>query len=144
MMESENKKKEDVAAAVQVLMGMVDEKLVGELTDGYHSYNELYKFRMLYNAGFFNLLARIPNNPFEVHRSRLHNDGEEIFDGKWFIVSAKLPSGIISNHYHIDDWDFFDCPVYLKSNFKYDGHTSKDVMNRLTDFIKSNFHWSLI
>ena len=31
---------------------------VGEVSDGYHTFNELYRYRMLYNAAFFNLLAR--------------------------------------------------------------------------------------
>lgn len=31
---------------------------MGEVSDGYHTFNELYRYRMLYNAAFFNLLAR--------------------------------------------------------------------------------------
>ena len=28
----------------------------GEVSDGFHSFNELYHYRMLYNAAFFNSL----------------------------------------------------------------------------------------
>lgn len=31
---------------------------VGELNDGYHSFNELYRFRLLYNAALFNEWAK--------------------------------------------------------------------------------------
>lgn len=30
---------------------------MGEVSDGYHTFNELYQYRMLYNAAFFNELA---------------------------------------------------------------------------------------
>lgn len=41
---------------------------MGEVSDGYHTFNELYRYRMLYNAAFFNLLAR--NGQVEVCKSR--------------------------------------------------------------------------
>lgn len=31
---------------------------MGNVSDGYHTFNELYKYRMLYNAAFFNELAK--------------------------------------------------------------------------------------
>lgn len=43
---------------------------VGELRDGYHSFNELYRFRMLYNAALFNEWAR--QGKYDVHRSTSH------------------------------------------------------------------------
>ena len=81
----------------------------GEITedtsDGYHTFKELYEYRKLYNAGMFNLL---PKN-FNVHKSKRHSDGELCFGGGWFIVMATLPTGQISNHYELKDWDLFKC-----------------------------------
>ena len=77
----------------------------GEISDGYHTFNELYRFRLLYNAAFFNLLPKEI-----VHKSKRHHDGEECFGGGWFIVMANLPTGQISNHYELKDWDLFQIP----------------------------------
>lgn len=110
--------------------------LEGEMrspSDGYHTFDELYEFRKLYNAAFFNEIADIPHA--KVHKSKRHFDGEECFGGGWFIVMATLPTGQISNHYELKDWDLFDCKEQEKAD-EWDGHTPKDVMDRLTAFLK--------
>ena len=106
---------------------------VGDLNDGYHSFNELYEYRKLYNAAFFNELVK--NNVCKVHKSKKHSDGEECFGGGWFIVMADLPTGQISNHYELKDWDLFICPEQEYAD-KWDGHNPKDVINRLKEYIK--------
>ena len=101
----------------------------GEISDGYHTFNELYYYRMLYNAAFFNML------PKEwVHKSKKHNDGEECFGGGWFIVMANLPTGQISNHYEIKDWDLFQIPEKEIAD-KWDGHTPQEAANRLHKYL---------
>ena len=68
------------------------------LSDGYHTFKELYDYRMIYNALWLNELAL--NHPeYHVHKSWKHHDGENCFGGGWFIVMAELPTGQISNHY---------------------------------------------
>lgn len=106
-----------------------------KLTDGYHSFTELYEFRKIYNAALFNKFEQDSYDSYDVHKSWRHNDGELCFGGDWFIVSAKLPSGLISNHYHKSDWDLFKIPIYEKALFKYDNHTSQDVLFRLKNLI---------
>ena len=101
-----------------------------EVSDGYHTFDELYEFRKLYNAAFFNFLAENEH----VHKSKKHSDGEECFGGGWFIVIADLPTGQISNHYELKDWDLFKCEERELAD-KWDGHTSKDVMERLEAYI---------
>ena len=44
---------------------------------------------------------------------------------------ALLPEGQISNHYELKDWELFQVPEHEKALFKFDGHTSEDVMTRL-------------
>jgi hypothetical protein len=117
-----------------------------DTSDGYHTFKELYEFRKVYNATLFNEWGKqmqeylkwesedwqILNLPkYDVHKSWRHNDGELCFGGGWFIVVANLPSGQISNHYQAHDWDLFDIPVYEKAKYPFDGHTSKDVLDRL-------------
>ncbi len=102
---------------------------VGELSDGYHTYNELYEFRKVYNAALFNEWAK--SEMWCVHKSKRHHDGEECFGGGWFIVMADLPEGQISNHYELKDWDLFDIEEHSRALFEFDGHTSADVLDRL-------------
>ncbi len=107
---------------------------MGSVSDGYHTFDELYEQRMLYNAAFMNYL---PHEEFRVHKSKRHNDGEEPFGGGWFIVMAVLPDGKqISNHYEMKDWDLFQVPTQPRAD-KWDGHTAEDVANRLEEYLKN-------
>ena len=104
----------------------------GEVSDGYHTFNELYEYRLLYNASFFNELAK--QNLYDVHKSKKHSDGEECFGGGWFVVMAELPTGQVSNHYELKDWDLFQVPEKEKANV-WDGHTPQDVAKRMREFL---------
>ena len=107
-----------------------------EFSDGYHTFNELYDYRKAYNAAFFNELAK--QGLYDVHKSRLHSDGEIPFgDPNWFIVMAELPTGQISNHYEMKDWDLFDIPEKERSN-TWDGHSPQDVYERLVKYLNNN------
>jgi len=97
-------------------------------SDGYHTFKELYEFRKVYNAALFNEWAA--QHKYAVHKSKLHSDGTEPFGGGWFIVQAHLPTGQISNHYELKDWDLFKCDEWPQAD-PWDGHTSKDVLDRL-------------
>lgn len=100
-----------------------------EISDGYHTFNELYEFRKQYNAALFNEWGK--KGKYNVHKSIRHYDGELCFGGNWFIVVALLPSGQITNHYKMTDWDLFNIPQVDKSLYQFDGHTPKDVLERL-------------
>ena len=100
-----------------------------EVSDGYHTFGELYEFRKVYNAALFNEWAS--SDKYEVHKSLKHFEGDACFGGDWFIVVAILPDGQISNHYHVNDWDLFKVPSYEKALYEFDGHSSKDVIDRL-------------
>lgn len=100
-----------------------------KISDGYHTFAELYEFRKLYNANLFNEWAK--QGKFDIHKSWRHNDGELCFGGGYFIVVAILPTGQISNHYNEEDWDMFKVPEVEKAKYEFDGHTGKDVLERL-------------
>lgn len=122
-----------------------------QISDGYHTFEELYEFRMMYNAVLFNEWAerywweqaavarpttvKTKGAKYNVHKSWKHHDGEYCFGGekKWFIVSAMLPSGLISNHYKAEHWDLFNIPEVEKALYPFDGHTGADVLQRLKD-----------
>jgi len=108
-----------------------------DTSDGYHTFKELYEFRKVYNAALFNEWAK--EGKYNVHKSMKHHDGELCFGGFWFIVVAVLPTGQISNHYEIKDWDLFNCMETEKAIFKFDGHTPKDVINRINGLYSCYF-----
>lgn len=105
------------------------------ISDGWHTFDQLYEIRKAYNAALFNEWAiddgadRFP--AYNVHKSKRHFDGELCFGGGWFIVVAVLPTGQISNHYKLEDWDLFNIPEAEKALYPFDGHTTEDVINRL-------------
>lgn len=104
-------------------------------SDGYHTFKELYEFRKLYNAALFNEWAT--QGKYGVHKSWKHHDGDDCFDGGWFIVVAKLPTGQISNHYEAKDWDLFEVEERERGD-EWDGHTPADVAKRLTELLAQN------
>ena len=106
-----------------------------QISDGYHTFSELYYYRMLYNAAFFNSI----NGKYSVHKSKRHFDGEPCFGGGWFIVMANLPTGQVSNHYEMKYWHLFHIPELDKA-LEWDGHTPQEAAERLYEFIyeKSN------
>ncbi len=114
-------------------------EITGDTSDGYHTFNELYRFRMLYNAALFNAWHSIGtqglDDDFEVHKSWRHHDGEECFGGGWFIVMANLPTGQISNHYEAKNWDLFQIQEQERAD-EWDGHTAAEAADRLEEFIR--------
>lgn len=101
----------------------------GDVSDGYHTFSELYEFRKAYNAALFNEWAK--QEKHQVHKSWRHHDGDLCFGGGWFIVVAILPTGQISNHYEASDWHLFKCQETVKALYPYDGHTGTEVIERL-------------
>ena len=107
-------------------------------SDGYHTFKELYEFRLLLNAALFSSWDDDfdPYHPF-VCKSRRHSDGTIPFnDENWFIVVAELPQGQISFHYEMKDWDLFKIPEVLVPP-RYDGHSAADVATRLRAWLEA-------
>lgn len=100
----------------------------GSVSDGYHTFNELYHQRAI-------LFAAIVNTyPDKAWKSLKHEDGKYCFDknGDWFIVGIDTPEGSYTYHYETDKyWDIFKCQV-LECGKHWDGHTEKDVTRLLS------------
>ena len=103
------------------------EASVGELSDTYHTFNELYKHRTVLTAMICTMV------PY-AWKARKHEDGS-MYEGM-FICGFPTPSGMITYHYDMDDWDLFRIPEIPYAPH-FDGHTPNDVINRITDYIKS-------
>lgn len=101
----------------------------GDLSDGYHTFNELYYHRMC----LFSIIVK--QHKDLAWKSKLHSDGT-MFDN-YFIVGIDTPNGQATYHYHVDHWGMFDC-VELPNAPEWDGHTADDVLKRLLSLTKSN------
>ena len=102
-----------------------------DTSDGYHTFRELYLYRMLYNAhAAHGWLA----SGISVVKSRRHHDGEECFGGGMFIVVAQLPTGQVSNHYKDEFWDLFQVPDEPTAP-EWDGHTPAVAAARLKQML---------
>ena len=98
---------------------------IGDFSDGYHTFNDLYTQRAV-------LFATIVNqNLDKAWKSRKHEDGEPCFGGGWFIVGVDTPAGSYTYHYEDKYWDVYKC-VELPVAKHWDGHTDKDVWRLLT------------
>ena len=113
----------------KIIQDNVDENDIENISDGYHTFKELYEFRKLYNAAFFNELSK--NNVCKVHKSKRHSDGELCFGGGWFLVGINTPEGPYTYHYELKDWDLFNCEELDRAP-EWDGHTDEDAKRLLS------------
>ena len=91
---------------------------VGQVSDGSHTFDELYYHRMM----LFAVICSV----YKEHawKSWQHNDGTMYDD--YFIVGVTTPDGDFSYHYHKDWWHIFGVKAVEKAP-KWDGHTADDV-----------------
>ena len=99
---------------------------MSQVSDGYHTFAELYEYRMLYNAIAANAM---PDKAMKCWR---HSDGELCFGGGWLVVVLTLPTGQVTNHYEARDWNLFQIPAVEYTDLPpYDGHTPAKAAERL-------------
>ena len=95
------------------------------ISDGYHTFGDLYNQRLYLTAALFNLF------PDRAYKTLRHADGEPCFGGGWFLVLVETPNGPYSYHYETKFWNLFKIPEREKAD-PWDGHTSKDVKRLLS------------
>lgn len=103
---------------------------VGEVSDGFHTFNELYDHRCLL------FLALMKMRAHEAWFSMAHDNGE-IMAG-WFIAGMTLPTGKTITYHLPDKFMCFAAGIGAKElprAPKWDGHTSADVIQRLKGWI---------
>ena len=106
----------------------VPESGIGDLSDGYHTFNELYHHR----AVLFSVICN--SMPDKAWKSKLHDTGD-MFD-EMFIVGIETPEGQATYHYDIIPyWEMFKVKELEKAP-KRDGHTPTDAINRIAKLRK--------
>lgn len=99
---------------------------VGKVSDGYHTFDELYYHRMI----LFSVICNTYKD--KAWKAWLHHDGTMFND--YFIVGIETEKGQYSYHYHKDHWDMFKVQE-LEYAPEWDGHKPEDI-DRLLTLIK--------
>ena len=98
-------------------MGKKFEIKDGDISDGYHTFNELYEHRVKLFIKLCNLIGSCYIQ-------------EEHFEG-WDAVYLLLPEGQISYHIPMKYRSYLPLQCQKVDSSFYDGHTSQDVLDRL-------------
>lgn len=101
---------------------------IDDLSDGYHTFRELYHHRAI-------LFAVICNDHKELAwKSLQHHDGKKMYDGM-FVVGIETPQGQATYHYDVDPyWDIFNVKELPKAP-EWDGHTPDQAIARIQGLI---------
>ena len=100
---------------------------IGEISDGSHTFDELYHHRMF----LFSIICNTYKD--KAWKSKLHHDGTMYDD--YFIVGIETRYGQYTYHYHINNWNMFDVKELDKAP-EYDGHKPEDL-HRLLSLIEN-------
>jgi hypothetical protein len=96
---------------------------IGDFSDGYHTFNELYHHRAVLFSVICNMF------PEKAWKSKLHDTGD-MYEGM-FIVGIETEQGQATYHYDIEPyWDMFKVKELDKAP-KWDGHTPFDAIERI-------------
>ena len=115
---------DEMRAREKAICEVAKVKDIGEVSDGFHTFNGLYEQRMILFAA---LVKAYKDKAWKSYR---HEDGEYCFGGGWFIVGIDTPEGSYTYHYENKYWDMFDC-MDLPRAKHWDGHTEADAETRL-------------
>lgn len=96
-----------------------DEIDISLISDGYHTFDELYFHRMI----LFSVICK--QNKDKAWKSKLHADGT-MFPG-YFIVGIYTPDGQYSYHYKLECWKYFDDIREMLTAPLWDGHVPSDI-----------------
>lgn len=89
-----------------------------DISDGYHTFDELYYHRMV----LFSIILN--QNPNISWKSKWHSDGT-MYDN-YFICGIETPKGQYTYHYDLKYWDKFKVKE-LEYAPKWDGHKPTDI-----------------
>lgn len=109
---------------------MAKSKATDNISDGYHTFGELYDHRRALTRALM-----LSNTKISWRSKHHHPDDDPMFEGGYFIVGMQLPTGQISYHYKLSHWNDFDGVPTIEYAPKYDGHTPQETVTRLLDWV---------
>lgn len=124
---------EENFANIQNAINNLTPEETNRISDGYHTFGEIYEHRIMNYIALCRHLATMPapiSWTENIWRSTLHSDGTG-FEG-WFMLGIfKEPGKQITYHLPNRLWDDCDFAVTLMTAPEFDGHNSADVLERL-------------
>lgn len=96
---------------------------MGEVSDGYHTFNDLYAHRVRLFSSLMHAYSGLS------WWSRKHSDGEER-EG-WIIAGITTPAGEVTYHLPAEEIEFLPEGAELEFGKEWDGHEASDVLDRL-------------
>lgn len=111
------------------------------ISDGYHTFGELYDHRVTLFMALCRMIhlyhpdSTYPDSDYPVWRSKLHSDGT-MFDDFFIMGIGLTPGKMITYHLPISRWELTNFAQTLYHAPEWDGHTSDDVLLRLTELIQ--------
>ena len=118
----------------------------GKVSDGDHTFDELYHHRCILTAALFNLINDVDKLKIsvEVWKSKKHDDGS-MFDGYFIVGLRKLNGKSATYHYPLMYWDLFKIEELDRAP-KWDGHTPQDAIDLISDTfcgnVKKVYHYN--
>jgi len=105
---------------------------VKQVSDGHHTFGELYHHRIVLFCTLCNLLPDLS------WKSKKHFDEENdpMFDDS-FIAGINTPEGVATYHIKLKYWDMFKIPEIERAP-KYDRYNPTDVIDRVYSLSKIN------
>lgn len=102
-----------------------ENRITGDTSDGYHTFNELYHHRAV-------LFAAICNTyPHLAWKSKQHHKPDEPMYDEMFIAGIETPQGQATYHFDIEPyWDMFHVRE-LERAPRWDGHTPEEAAARI-------------
>lgn len=107
----------------------------GQLTDGFHTMEELYDHRRALTAVIAAWAGRMAE-PAAWRSKAHHPDDGPMFDGGYFIVGIELDTGTITYHYKLTHWDDFAAVPEVEHAPKWDGAPPGETVARLLRLAK--------
>lgn len=103
-----------------------------QISDGYHTFGELYDHRRALTAALCKALLG-----WSWKSKAHHPDDDPMFEGGYFIVGISLGSiGTITYHYKLDHWDDFELVTEVPHAPKWDGALPPLTVERLLQWAK--------
>ena len=115
--------KKFIIKLINICLSLFPYSIIGKTSDKYHTFDELYYHRLI----LFSIICNA--NSKKAWKSKLHQDGT-MFEN-YFIIGINTDKGQYSYHYHINDWDRFNVPIFQNAP-DYDGHLPKDIERLLS------------
>lgn len=101
----------------------MNEGCTSKVSDGYHTFDELYDHRMI----LFSVICN--SNKKIAWKSKIHADGTMF--NNYFIVGINTKEGQFTYHYQLNHWNKFNVKELEKAP-EYDGHLPKDIVRLLS------------